>query len=363
MLPPRPIRSEANSDMPTVSVVVPCYNYGRYLAQCVHSAFDQPNVRVDVVIVDDCSPDGSGELADALAAKDSRISVIRHKRNQGHIATYNDGLDAARGEFLTLVSADDLLTPGSLTRAIALLTSCSTVGLVYGNAVHFVDTPPPPRTEARFWIRWSGTDWLAARCRTGHNVITSPEVVMRTAVSRQIGGYLASLPHSGDMEMWLRTASLCDIGYVGGADQAMYRVHEANMHTVDFKSESFEGELIDLRQRALCFDEVFSVPPASNLTDAAQLHAVARRTLAIEALERTSYAFARGYREFPVDAFEAAARQLDPQVFTSAPGRGYLRRKSLGMVSLPLHPLWAPSAITRRARGRAIRSRMRRIGI
>jgi hypothetical protein len=349
--------------MPTVSVVIPCYNYGRYLAECVRSALDQPDVRVDVVIVDDCSPDGSGDVADALAANDSRISVIRHTQNRGHIATYNDGIDAAKGEFLALVSADDLLTPGSLTRAVALLVSYSTVGLVYGNAVHFVGTPPAPRTDARFWIIWSGTDWLAARCRTGHNVITSPEVVMRTAISRQIGGYLTSLPHSGDLEMWLRTASVCDIGYVGGADQAMYRVHEANMHTVDFKSESFEGELIDLQQRAMSFDEVFSAPPASNLADAAQLHAVARRTLAIEALERTSYAFARGYREFPVDAFETAARKLDPQVFNSASGRGYLRRKSLGMVSLPLHPLWAPSAIRRRVRGRAIRNRMRRIGL
>src|SRR5437660_6584650 len=73
---------------PRVTVVVPCYNYGRYLPQCLASALDQPGVDVDVVLVDDASTDGSGDVAEELAAADSRITLVRHAVNAGHIATY-----------------------------------------------------------------------------------------------------------------------------------------------------------------------------------------------------------------------------------------------------------------------------------
>src|SRR6267378_7316160 len=78
--------------LPRVTVVVPCYNYGRYLPDCLGSILAQPRVDVDVVLVDDASTDGSGDVAEELAAMDRRITLVRHARNAGHIATYNDGL-------------------------------------------------------------------------------------------------------------------------------------------------------------------------------------------------------------------------------------------------------------------------------
>ena len=153
-----------------------------------------------------------------------------HEQNKGHIATYNDGLEAATGEFVLLLSADDLATPGALTRAAELLAAEPSVGLVYGNAIHFSGDLPASRSEGKDWIIWPGVDWLRDRCRSGYNVVASPEVVMRTSVLRAIGGYRADLPHAGDFEMWLRTSAVSDIGFLIGVDQAYYRHHAVNMN-------------------------------------------------------------------------------------------------------------------------------------
>src|SRR5690348_514781 len=74
---------------PRVSVVIPCYNYGRYIPACIESVLTQPGVDVDILIIDDASTDQSAEVIRNVAEKDSRISAIYHNQNKGHIATYN----------------------------------------------------------------------------------------------------------------------------------------------------------------------------------------------------------------------------------------------------------------------------------
>ena len=77
--------------MSRVDVIVPCYNYGRFLRECVESVLGQP-VDVRVLIIDDASTDDTPEVAAALAAEDARVEFRRHAVNRGHIATYNEGL-------------------------------------------------------------------------------------------------------------------------------------------------------------------------------------------------------------------------------------------------------------------------------
>src|SRR3954453_21056063 len=148
---------------PTVSVVIPCYKYGRYLPDCVRSVLDQEGVDARVLIIDDASPDDSAEVALRLAAEDERVEARIHEVNRGHIATYNEGLlEWADGDYSVLLSADDLLTPGSLARAAAVLTEHPDVGFVYGHALKWTDgTPPPvPRERQTGVTVWSGPQWL-----------------------------------------------------------------------------------------------------------------------------------------------------------------------------------------------------------
>ena len=169
-----------NRRRPTVSVVIPCYNYGRYLSNCVKSVLDQQNVNVDVLVIDDASSDGSAEVVSRLPSQDNRIRIICHETNRGHIATYNEGLAQAKGDYAVLLSADDLLTPGCLSRATSLMEAYPSVGLTYGFAVDFTNAElPTARTDATSWIIWQGHNWIAHMCKTGRNLLRSPEAVMR----------------------------------------------------------------------------------------------------------------------------------------------------------------------------------------
>jgi glycosyltransferase involved in cell wall biosynthesis len=265
-LRPRPLETR-----PTVSVVIPCYNYGHYLPDAVTSALDQPGVDVDVLIVDDASPDGSARVAHELAAADHRVRVLAHVTNKGHIATYNEGLALARGDYVVLLSADDLLTPGCLTRATALLERHPDMSFAYGYAETFRDVPPEPRTAVTGWSVWSGEEWNEAVSRTARNVIVNPEVVMRRSVMAELGGYDAKFPHAADLELWLRAATLGSVGRINGTDQAFYRHHGGNMHLTDYGSL-----LLDLRERLAVFDQVLTA-------DGAPRHRAAR-ALAREAV-------------------------------------------------------------------------------
>lgn len=345
-----------------VSVVIPCYNYGDFLPLAVASALDQPGIEVEVVIVDDASADGSGDIAEALAAGDERIRVVRHLENRGHLATYNDGFAAASGEFLALCSADDLVAPGALTRSVSLLSAFPQVGFVYGHTRHFTGSPPPPVTGVRGWITWEGEQWIAARCRSGYNVIQTTEVLMRASILREVGAYRPDLPHSGDLELWMRLATAADVGFVSGPDQAYYRLHSTNMHNTVFGVGSMEGQLVDLEQRWLAFDALFT-GPTGRLRDPGRLHRIARRTCAVEALERANYAYVRGFKEFPVERFEKFADSLLPGIERSNAGRALARRKRLGMSSLPVHPLWAPRGLAVRMENGAREWRRHRVGV
>ncbi|HZR51159.1 MAG TPA: glycosyltransferase [Streptosporangiaceae bacterium] len=270
--------STLNGRRPTVSVIIPCYNYGRYLPQCVDSVLSQEGVSAEVIVIDDASTDGSDAVVRQVAANDPRVHAICHTVNKGHIATYNEGLAQVSGEYTALLSADDLLTPGCLARAAALMETYPAVGLVYGFPVDFTDTHlPAARTSPRSWIIWPGQQWLAYRCRVGRNIIRSPEVVLRTSVLRQIGGYKATLPHAADFELWMRTATVSDVGFVAGADQAYYRIHPSNMH------QSMFDMLDDFSQRLASFDAIFGerselLDDPERLREAAHL-AVARAAL------------------------------------------------------------------------------------
>jgi glycosyltransferase involved in cell wall biosynthesis len=265
---------------PIVSVIIPCYNYGRYLTQCVNSVLDQEGVRVDLIVIDDASTDGSDQIVRELGMRDVRIRTICHTSNKGHIATYNEGISQVTGEYTVLLSADDLLTAGCLARATSLMEQYPAVGLTYGSPVEFTDDAlPPAHTTARSWIIWQGQDWIAQSCKTGENPLKCPEAIVRTSVLREIGGYRSNLPHAADFELWMRAATVSDVGYVVGADQAYYRNHASNMHHSSF------DVLDDYTQRLISFDTIFS-ERSGLLENPDSMRSTAHRTIARIALSQ-----------------------------------------------------------------------------
>ena len=101
-------------------MIVPIYNTEKYLDRCVASILGQTYRNLEVILVDDGSPDNCPAMCDAWAEKDSRIKVI-HKKNEGPDIARNMGLDAARGELIGTVDSDDYLAPDMYAKLYALL--------------------------------------------------------------------------------------------------------------------------------------------------------------------------------------------------------------------------------------------------
>lgn len=95
---------------PLVSVIVPIYNVEAYLLRCVNSIKEQTYNNLEIILVDDGSPDNCGRICDELAKTDGRILVI-HKENGGLSDARNRGLDAATGEYIVFVDSDDYIAP------------------------------------------------------------------------------------------------------------------------------------------------------------------------------------------------------------------------------------------------------------
>jgi GT2 family glycosyltransferase len=317
---------------PSVSVIVPCYRYAGVLEGCVASVLAQEGVDVRVLVIDDCSPDDTPAVAGRLAAADARVEYRRHADNRGLIATANEGLDWATGEYVVLLSADDQLTPGSLRRATSVMGERPDVGMVYGRtAFAYVGRPlPQPSSRWRSTRVWRGADWIGVRCRTGYNCISSPEVVVRTSVQRAVGGYDPSCHHTSDLNMWLRIAAVSDIAYLG-AVQAIYRIHADSM----LRSDS--SPMVDLRNRRAAFESFFAGSSAAEtLPDAASLQATAGRALARQALWQASRAVDRGEVDTATDGTplveELVEFALDvcPQARRLREWRGYELRRRIG---------------------------------
>lgn len=345
--------------IPTVSVVVPCYRYGRFLPDCVGSILSQEGVDVRVLIVDDASPDDSADVARRLAAADPRVDVRVHERNRGHIATYNEGLlEWADGDYCVLISADDQLTPGSLARATAVLEEHPNVGFVYSHAIDWDDSTPKPEPRGRQTgvTIWSGHEWFSTVCRRGYCVVSGPTVVVRTSAHHEVGGYRPDLPHTADFELWLRLAAHADVAFLKGVDQAIYRIHGSQM-TVE------RVPLVDLQQRKEAFDAVFEAH-GERVSNAARLRRTADRKLAKEALWRACRAYERrGMDRVPVDALYEFARTTYAG-FERLPEHWGLRwRRRIGPQAAPyLQPLIL-SAVHRKIRTMLMWRRLTRQGI
>jgi glycosyltransferase involved in cell wall biosynthesis len=266
--------------MSTVSVVIPCYNYARFLRRCVNSALTQQGVEVDVQIIDDASTDETPRIGRELSAEHENVVYIRHEKNWGHIATYNQGLAACTGRYSVLLSADDLLAPGALDRACRTLDANPNASFAYGRSIRFTESPPDPvlASDAGRVLLHPGQRWIRERCAVADNPIANPEVVVRTAVQHEIGDYRMDLPHTADLEVWLRCAALGDVLELPNAAQAYYRIHGDNMHTT-----SFAALYKRLQQRRDAFAAFFETC-GRNLQDEEELRMVAGRRLAAEAL-------------------------------------------------------------------------------
>jgi glycosyltransferase involved in cell wall biosynthesis len=239
-----------------IDIIVPCYNYGRFLRQCTQSILQETRFPIRVLIIDDASTDGSTEEAQKIAAEDSRVAVITHSSNQGHIATYNEGIAWAQATYMLLLSADDMVAPGALARAVTLMEANPNVAFAYGRAIRF--SKEEELKNLRGGIDSSegavhpGMEFIRRICSRPDNPVDTATAVVRGVVQKKVGGYCPQLPHSGDLEMWLRCAAHGDVAEIG-AVQGYSRMHGVNMRDAYYGPQVLK----DYRQRQAAFSYFF----------------------------------------------------------------------------------------------------------
>ena len=115
---------------PTVSFIVPCYKLAHLLPDCVHSILMQTYRDFEVLIMDDCSPDATPQVAQSF--QDPRVKHIRNDPNLGHLRNYNHGIGLSRGKYIWLISADDFLRrPYILQRYVELMENHPQIGFTF----------------------------------------------------------------------------------------------------------------------------------------------------------------------------------------------------------------------------------------
>ena len=200
---------------PAISVLIPCYNQARYLAQTLESVLAQKNVSLEILISDDASTDDTVAIAERFASTDPRVRFHRHEQNLGMAGNWNWCLKQTRGEFIKYVFGDDYLTsPDSLEQLLAPLLADPSITLstsarliVDANAKPVFTTQDFPRT-----CRLSGNKAITQCLLENRNLIGEPSAVLfRRSAARPFD---ASYRQLIDVELWYHLLSVGDFYYI-----------------------------------------------------------------------------------------------------------------------------------------------------
>lgn len=206
--------SDPSGQSVRVSVVIPCFNYGRYLAEAVESVLAQTERDLEVIIVDDGSTDDSRAVAQSLidAHPEASIELITQPNCGSPGQTRNVGIEAARGEYVVCLDADDRLHPEYLARCAAALDAHADAAIAYGDVQMFGDADTlhvPPEWDTRVQLDCNFLDVVS---------------MFRRSVWAEIGGYDTHIGYE-DWDFWI---AVIEHGWTGvKAPEALwyYRKH------------------------------------------------------------------------------------------------------------------------------------------
>lgn len=202
-----------------VSVVIPCYNQARFLPSAIESALGQSYSPVEVVVVDDGSPDETA----AVAAGYPAVQLLRTP-NQGLSAARNNGLAVATGSLCVFLDADDILLPNAVADGVKCLERGPERGMVFGRHVRIDPAGNPLQTSSTVLTG----DPYEALLRW--NIVGCPGAALyRRQALESVGGFSLTCAAAEDYDMYLRLARRFPIAQ-HDATVVQAVVHDANMH-------------------------------------------------------------------------------------------------------------------------------------
>ena len=221
---------------PSVSFIVPCYNFAHFLPQCVNSILAQSYPDFEVVIMDNCSPDDTPDVARSF--DDSRVRYIRNPENIGPQRNFNKGIGASRGKYTWVIAADDWLASADvLGRYVALMERDDDIAYVFCRArewhadhdagiVAWADCGDSDRV-------WEGVDFR--RRLIDANCIVMSSVMARKKCYDEVCLFPPELPYAADWHQWVFFSLSHRVGYFA-EPMVYFRVHEGSL-TSSFSSD------------------------------------------------------------------------------------------------------------------------------
>ena len=186
--------------MPQVSVIMPVYNGEMYLAEGIDSILEQTFEDFELIIVDDCSTDGSAAILRDYASRDERIRLIQHNRNRGSASARNSGIAASRGEFIAAMDCDDISLPQRLEKQVAFLRSLPNTAVV-GSFLQIVSADKTglwiqkyPQQHALIVLYWG----------IGRGAVAGAAFMARRDILMSVGGYEESSKIADDTALFSR---------------------------------------------------------------------------------------------------------------------------------------------------------------
>ena len=219
---------------PVISVIMPVYNPGKYLAQSIESILAQTFGRFKFIIVNDCSTDSSHAVISSYT--DQRIVYKQHPQNRGVVAAMNTGLQEADTPYVCIMHADDIALPERLEKQKEWLDRHPETALIAGKTIH-INEQGEPAGEWELDNRVTGRREIK-RVMKWENCITHSTVMMRTDIlkkygyddSQQLSAYAVE-----DYPLWLNLLSDSYILDKLNFPVIQYRVHTQNTTHVHYK--------------------------------------------------------------------------------------------------------------------------------
>jgi glycosyltransferase involved in cell wall biosynthesis len=201
-------------NLPLVSIVTPSYNHAHFLEETIRSVLDQDYPKIEYIIVDGGSADGSPEI---IHSYEAHLAWWVSEPDQGQTDAINKGFLRANGEIFAWLNSDDTYQPGAIREAAAYLQSHPEVGMVYGDA-HFIDEHG--QVTGRFPARQTNYH----RLRRGFVHIPQQASFFRADLWREVGPLDPSFYFAMDYDLWVRLAKISQLQYLP-RPWANFRLH------------------------------------------------------------------------------------------------------------------------------------------
>jgi len=211
---------------PAVSVCIPVYNGERFIAEAISSVLRQTFADFELIVSDNASTDRTLEIVAGF--DDPRITCLRNETNLGPGRNYNRLMEAARGKYIKVLSADDYLFPDSLQRMVDVFEDEANVGVVLASAGREVVDDSGAhllmRGRLRRDRRIAGLEAVRQMAASGTNIVGETSAALfRADAARKAGLFLDDAPYCVDMDYWFRLLEHGDLYVVSGVLSA-YRV-------------------------------------------------------------------------------------------------------------------------------------------